>query len=130
MAVTNFKNTFQVNGSEYAYTTTDHAMIKPGESIPLYVPSLMPNVSSGSPKITPKTTKGTKVFKNSAKCKPVAKRVIKVQNYITPSFSRNQTWRGLRKEGSSGYYIPRKSKVVCTSLTSTPKKMNFGTDNV
>lgn len=130
MAITNFTHRYKLNGLEYAYTTVDHSLIEPGESIPLFIPTIMPNISSGEPKISPAVTKGTTLFRNAPACRPAAKRVLHTQNYLTPSFSRNQTWKGIAKKRGEEEYVPRKSRVLCTNTSSTPKKMNFGTDPV
>ena len=132
MAKTNFKEIYKSNGTEYAYTTTDHSPTKTGQTIPLYVPSMMPNINSASPKISTIVTKGSTIFKNSGACKPKAQRIVKNQNYITPQMSRNQNWDGLTKTIGEGEdaeeYVPRKTRVMCTSATNNTKNMNFTTD--
>lgn len=138
MAVTDFRKKYHVNNAEYAYTLVDHDVVEAGSSIPLYVPALMPKIKTGSPKIQKKTSKGNLVFKNdtrsNSRCKPSAKKIIQSQNYISPPFSRNQTWKGISKTVTKNEeeieYIPRKSQVLCTSINGTTKKMNFGTDQV
>lgn len=132
MAMTNFKNIYKTNSSEYAYTTTDHAPTKTGESIPLYVPSLMPNINSGSPNIQTRITKGSVIFKNAIGNRPTALRRVQSQNYISSPMSRNQSWDGLSKTRHVGEeeeeYVPRKTSVLCTSAFSNTKNMNFSTD--
>ena len=130
MAKTNFKKIFDSTGTEYAYTTTDHAVVKTGGTIPLYVPSMMPNINSSTPKISTVVTKGSTMFKNASKCKPKAMRTLKSQNYITPQMSRNQSWDGLTKTVGKDEeeFIPRKTRVMCTSATHNTKNMNFTTD--
>ena len=88
----------------------------------------MPNIDSGSPKIKNQVTKGNMIFRNAPACQPKTKRILKSQNYISPPLSRNQSWDGIKKEKNKEEYIPRKSKVLCTSVTGTTKKLNFSTD--
>lgn len=130
MAITSLKHRYNMNGLEYAYTTVDHSVIDAGSSIPLFVPAIMPNISSGEPKITSKVTKGATVFKNAPACRPAVNRIVRTQNYLSPSFSRNQSWEGISKKRGHEEYIPRKSMVLCTSVSSSPKKMTFGTDPI
>ena len=130
MARTNFNRAFPMNTTEYAYTSSNHSLIKPGETIPLHIPSLMPNISQGEPKISTKITKGTSIFKNASACKPATKRIVKTQNFINPRFSRNQTWDGIKKKRGEEYYVPKRSRVIRNTVGGTPKKMNFGTDYV
>lgn len=130
--MTNFKNIYRTNSSEYAYTTTDHSPTKTGEAIPLYIPSLMPNVNNGSPKINTRITKGSVIFKNAIANRPTALRRVQAQNYVSSPMSRNQSWDGLTKTRGSGddeeEYVPRKTSVLCTSPSSNTKNMNFTTD--
>ena len=134
MALTNFNNIYKLNPNEYAYTTTKHNVIKAGETIPLYVPKLMPKIDNGEPKISKLITKGSTVFKNSSTCKPTVKKVLNNQNYITPKLSNNKSWEGISKKkqiGEDKYieYIDRKTTVTCTSLNKGIKEMNFSTDH-
>lgn len=133
MALTNFNNIYKLNPNEYAYTTTKHNVIKAGETIPLYVPKLMPKIDSGEPKISKLVTKGSTVFRNASGCKPTAKRILKNQNYITPKLSNNKSWEGISKKKEVGdsviEYIDRKTTVTCTSLNKGIKEMNFSTDH-
>lgn len=134
MALTNFKNIYKLNPSEYAYTTTKHDVITAGQTLPLYVPKLMPKINNGEPKISKLVTKGSRVFKNSSSCKPTVGRILQKQNYITPKLSNNKSWKGISKvieisENEKIEYIDRKTTVTCTSLNKGLKEMNFSTDH-
>lgn len=134
MALTNFSNIYKLNPNEYAYTTTKHDVVKAGETLPLYVPKLMPKIDNGEPKISKLVTKGSTVFKNSSSCKPSVGRILQKQNYITPKLSNNKSWDGIKTvihvgEDETIEYIERKTTVTCTSLNKGIKEMNFSTDH-
>ena len=72
---------------------------KSGETLQIYIPSLMPNITKSIPtKKNKVTNKGAKLFLNDSSCKPSSNSIITTQNYLTGKLARNCIWQ--RSENS------------------------------
>ena len=66
---------------------------KEGESLQLYIPSLMPNISQSIPvKYTKIINKGSRLFLNASDCRPISKTLLQTQNYLTGYMEKNSEW--------------------------------------
>ena len=63
----------------------------------IFIPDLMSKMSSTAPSITTETVRGGTLFVNDPGCKPVTKRTLKSQNYITITCGKNVNWDGIDK---------------------------------
>lgn len=66
---------------------------KEGESLKLYIPVLMPNISQSLPtRFTKFINKGHKLFLNAAECRPSSRVILTTQNYLTGYLEKNSEW--------------------------------------
>ena len=66
---------------------------KEGESLQLYIPVLMPNISKSIPTNQNKVNnKGSKLFLNDSSCRPTSRILLTTQNYITGYVEKNSKW--------------------------------------
>jgi hypothetical protein len=64
-----------------------------GESLKLYIPTLMPNIIQTLPTKNQKfLNRGNKLFLNDITCRPVSKVLLNTQNYITGYLEKNTEW--------------------------------------
>lgn len=87
---------------------------KEGETLQLYIPSIMPNISQSIPTKTVNfINKGTRLFLNDSECRPRCKTLLKTQNYLTGILENNSEWknqstseiRSRKVENADGYSI-------------------------
>jgi hypothetical protein len=72
---------------------------KSGETLQIYIPTLMPNIAKSIPtKKNTVTNKGSKLFLNDPACRPPSKTTLTTQNYLTGKLARNHVW--MREENS------------------------------
>ena len=69
----------------------------PGDPMKIFIPDLMSKMSPTAPSITTETVRGGTLFVNDPDCKPVTKRTLKSQNYITITCGKNVNWDGIDK---------------------------------
>lgn len=64
-----------------------------GESLKLYIPVLMPDISQSIPTKNEKfLNKGNRLFLNAVDCRPASKILLNTQNYITGYLEKNSEW--------------------------------------
>lgn len=113
MAITKMESKKFVDTNEAGVTMIKRKPTQPGESMPIYIPSLMAYMPRTIPTKQPVTTNGNMVFKNAPDCKPNAPNIIHTQNYISPKFENNATWKGIVDESDPNPTIPANTPVVC-----------------
>lgn len=127
--ITNTSNIYKINDKEPAYLSKTGVACVAGEKYPLYIPRLMPKISSGVPTIGAVTSKGTLCFKNAPECRILTATLIKTQNYLDVPFERNKSWDGLATELEDGTKIVSKNtKVVCNCPSNSISDLTFSND--
>ena len=97
-------------------TIKEQSPCKQGETMPMYIPSLMAYIPKGEPRTDSATTNGNMAFVNANDCKPNPPMIVKTQNYISPKFENNATWEGVVDiENDPSAKVP----------TNTPVTVNF-----
>lgn len=95
MAITKMQTKQFIDTNERGVTSKTQPPVSGGQPMEIFIPKLMPYMTSGSPVTKSTITKGSMVFVNDASCKPNVPQVVKSQNYISPKFENNASWSGI-----------------------------------
>lgn len=95
MAITKLKTKDFVSEIEYGYTSINHIKVRPGESIPMYIPIVMPDISNGTPRFETELTRGGLIFANDNSCRPKVENKVKTQNFVSPTLENNNTFENI-----------------------------------
>lgn len=101
----------------------------PGDPMKIFIPDLMSKIAPTEPKITTETVKGGTLFVNATECKPVTKRTLKSQNYITVTCGKNVNWDGIdkiQKDDSGRIVIRQLSKNTVFNCTFVGGLLSHG----
>lgn len=66
---------------------------KEGEKLKLYIPTLMPRISKGSPAYRTVKSSGKQLFLNDVDCRPAIHNTIQAQNFITAYAENRIDWK-------------------------------------
>ena len=95
MAITSLKSKVFIDSTERGVTCVTQIGAKPGQQQPIYIPKLMPYLVRGGLVTQSVVTNGNMMFVNDNKCKPNAPSIVKTQNYVSPKFESNGTWKSI-----------------------------------
>lgn len=126
MAITKLSTKSYVSAEESAYTSTNHMKVSPGGSIPMHVPSLMPNISSGEPTYQSTITRGNLIFANDPANIPSIESVVKTQNFISPRLDNNNTFDNIVTEDDP--IVKKGTKLKCKFANSMLSDIKFTTN--
>lgn len=126
MAITSLQYLFKLKSEEIGFTMESHKPVNATQTLPMYIPRLMPNISNGNPTITPTSSLGSLVFLNAPEILPIALPTLNTQNYLEPKFERNKSFGKdqLDKDGM----IPRKTKLEIHCKSNVISHMTFSND--
>lgn len=126
MAITSLQYLFQLKSEEIGFTMKAHKPVEPSQTLPLYIPRLMPHIKSGTPKTTPTNSMGSLVFLNAPEILPIALPILTTQNYLEPKFERNKSFG--KDQLNADEMIPRKTKLAIHCKTNVISQMTFSND--
>jgi hypothetical protein len=118
--ITNTSNIFEFKTKETGYIAKACAAPEAGEKREIYIPRLMPNIKSGTPKTSTLSSRGNLVFKNAPACKVQAATVLKSQNYIMVPYEKNKTWDDPE--------IKSMTQITCNCKNNTIAGITFSND--
>lgn len=111
MAITKLETKKFIDVNERGVTCQTQPPVYSGQSMPIYIPKLMPYIKKGSPVVQSVITKGSMVFVNDTACKPNVPHVVKYQNYISPKFENNASWAGIIDPDDDSPKVPSGTSV-------------------
>lgn len=126
MAITSLAYLYTLKSEEIGYTATNHVKITATQTLPMYIPRLMPDITSGEPTETPVTGLGSMIFLNAPEIRPMAEQTLITQNYLSPKFERNKSFGSDQLVGDN--IIPRKTKLEVHCKTNVISQMTFSND--
>lgn len=95
MAITKMYSKKFIDNVERGVTIQTQRPVRAGQTMPIFIPKLMPYISKGSPSSHSVVTNGNMIFANDTSCKPNAPMVVRTQNYLSPKFESGATWSGI-----------------------------------
>lgn len=89
--ITSLNFGYKANSDEYGYAVGDQAVPVSGQTLQIYIPSIMSGIEkSDKIEITKKAIKSAnKIFVNASECRPKLKKTIKSKNAITAKMENN-----------------------------------------
>ena len=84
-----------IDNIERGVTVQTQRPVRVGETMPIFVPKLMPYITKGTPSSNSIVTNGNMIFDNDTSCKPNAPMVVRSQNYLSPKFESGASWSGI-----------------------------------
>lgn len=126
MAITSLAYLYKLKSEEIGYTVSDHVNITATQTLPVYIPRLMPEITSGPPAELPVTSLGSMVFLNAPEIRPIAEQVLISQNYLEPKFERNKSFG--KDQLVNEKIIPKKTKLEIHCKTNVISQMTFSND--
>lgn len=114
-----------------AVIVEDSDISYPGETVKVYIPSLMVNIKKGEPCTSIASSQGYMIFKNDKQCRPRnTSNVLKQQNYLDAVLLNNSNINVIKKEKETGEkYIPYGTVIRTEFSNGKLSKLCFNTDN-
>lgn len=81
-----------IDNVERGVTVQTQRPVSVGETMPIFIPKLMPYITKGSPATQSIVTNGNMIFANDTSCKPNAPMVVRSQNYLSPKLESGASW--------------------------------------
>lgn len=126
MAMTSLSYLYKLKSEEIGYTVTEHKKVFATQTLPMYIPRLMPEIKSGEPSEIPVTGLGSMIFLNAPEVRPIAVQTLITQNYLSPKFERNKSFGS--DQLTEDNTIPRKTKLEVHCKTNVITQMTFSND--
>lgn len=126
MAITSLSYLYKLKSEEIGYTISDHVAIGATQTLPMYIPRLMPEINSDTPTELPVSSLGSMIFLNAPEIRPIAEQTLISQNYLEPKFERNKSFGKDQLVGEN--IIPRKTKLEIHCKTNVISQMTFSND--
>lgn len=126
MAITKLKTKPFVSEIEYGYTSVNHIWVRPGGSIPMYIPIVMPDISNGTPSYTTELTRGGLIFANDVSCRPVVENKVRTQNFVSPKLENNNSFANIVTDDDP--IVKRGTRFQCKFTNKNLQNIKFITN--
>ena len=105
--ITSLNFGYEPNSDEYGYTVGTQYVPRPGQTLKVYVPSIMSEIERENHVVVKKKqiNSANKIFANASDCRPRLKTMIKETNAITAKMENNCSYSSWLEE------IPNSTKV-------------------
>lgn len=113
MAITQMNSKKFIDSVERGVTSQRQRPISVGQTMPIFIPKLMPYMTKGSPVTQSVVTNGNMIFINDSTCKPNAPMIVRTQNYVSPKFESGASWSGIINDYDEDY-VPAGTNVSIT----------------
>ena len=130
MAITKMKmSQHYVGTTSRGMTMVTEKGCKPGGTMKIYVPELMPGIEFAMPSLRLTLTKGETIFVNDDGCKITTPPSIRSKNHIEPKFENNASWENIVKEPDKTN-IPRGTNVTVNFVGENIYNPTFNTNQI
>ena len=102
--ITSLNFGYEPNSDEYGYAVGDQRVPTSGQTLKVYVPTIMSEITRSNAVTTTKTKINTanKIFANAVDCRPKSKSIIQSTNAITAKMENNCAYSSSLKKITNG----------------------------
>lgn len=128
MAITKMKmSQHYVGTTSRGMTMVSEKGCKPGGTMQVYVPELMPGIEFAAPVLRLTITKGETIFVNADECKITTPPSVRSRNYIEPKMENNASWNNIVEDPDKNN-IPRGTNVTVNFVGENIYNPTFNTN--